>query len=219
MSDDSKPPHIHANYITAQANRAAALAALVQAVSLVESIARKGICDNKDFERCIHSLFAPASDNVVELYGGRKNIQTGLRITAKLLQGQNIDQAKALLAYSAGLIALEKRLSKNKPMLTALAKGMLRTQKQSEYFDSQTHGNVIAGIANLYGETISTLKPRIIVRGKPEYLKIPANTHKVRVLLLSGIRAAHLWHKHGGGHLRLLIGRKKLAQQIELLQE
>ena len=216
----SETPHIHANQTTAQANRAIALAAVTQAASLVESIARNGMCDAEDFQTMISSLFAENGNHVGSIYGGIYHLRSGLHLSAKLLTGANIEQAKPLLTYAAGLMALEKRLSKNRSMLSDIGEGMQRIKKQSDYFGSETHASVIGGIADLYGNTISTLKPSIIVRGKPEHLKQSANTNKVRALLFSGIRAAHLWHQHGGGHIRLLLGRKKLHQQtLKLLEE
>jgi len=215
----SDTPHIHVNQATAQANRALALAAVTQAASLVESIARNGMCDAEDFQAMISSLFAENRDHIGSIYGGVYHLRSGLHISGKLLNGTNIEQAKPLLSYAAGLMALEKRLSKNKPMLATIGEGMQRIKKQSDYFGSETHASVIGGIADLYGNTISTLKPSIIVKGKPEHLKQSANTNKVRALLFAGIRAAHLWHQHGGGHFRLLIGRKKLYQQTQKLLE
>lgn len=212
-------PHIHANQATAQANRAVALAAVVLAASLVENIARNGKCDTEDFETMIGSLFTEGGDHVSGVYGGLHPIRAGLHLSGKLLTGTRIEVAKPLLTYSAGLMALEKKLSKDKNMLAAIGEGMQRIKKQSDYFDSMTHPSVIGGIANLYGNTLSTLKPSIIVRGKPEYLKQGDNRNKVRALLFSGVRAAHYWRKHGGGHLRLLVGRKGLHQQTKALLE
>lgn len=215
----SDTPHIHANQATAQANRAIALAAVTQASSLVDCIARNGTCDAEDFQTMISSLFADNGSHVGSVYGGIYHLRAGLHLSAKLLTGSNVEQAKPLLTYAAGLIALEKRLAKKSEMLATIGEGMQRIKKQSDYFGSETHASVIGGIADLYGNTISSLKPSIIVRGKPEHLKQSINTNKVRALLFAGIRAAHLWHLHGGGHIRLLMGRKKLHQQTRKLIE
>lgn len=202
------------------ANRATALGALMQCVSLVEQIARKGECDHDDFQCCINSLFHNgSSQHVAEHYGGIRHLQHGLHLANRLMTGQQVDNAKALYSYSAGLMALEKKLGKSPEVLKKLADGMQRVSKQVEYFHSQHHENVIAGIAGVYGETISTIKPRIIVRGKSEHLRISDNTHQIRTLLLAGIRAAHLWHKNGGSHLKLLLQRKKLAAEMLRLIE
>ncbi|MDQ6990602.1 MAG: high frequency lysogenization protein HflD [Mariprofundaceae bacterium] len=204
----SQTQHAHARII--------ALAALMQAAKLVDDIARKGICDAEDFHALLHSLFADGQQSPDDIFGGRQQLKTGLTLAKQLLSGEeNIEQAKIAMSYTAGMIAVEKRLSKQGDMLSVIADGMARIEKQRDYFGSVTHESVVGGIADLYGETISTLKPRIIVHGKPELLRQSVNTNKVRAILFSGVRAAHLWQQHKGGHFRLLFGRKKLLQDIE----
>jgi len=196
--------------------RIIALAALMQTSKLVDDIARKGICDGNDFHALINSLFTDTTKPEA-LFGGNSHLQVGLLLSRHLLSGENVDQAKAIMAYTASLIAVEKKLNKNPDMLQSIAAGMQRIQKQATYFGSSSHESVVGGIADLYGNTISTLKPRIIVHGKPEILRQHSNTNKVRALLFSGIRAAHLWRQHKGGHFRLLFGRKKLLRDIDII--
>ncbi|MBL4775339.1 MAG: high frequency lysogenization protein HflD [Mariprofundus sp.] len=202
--------------------RATALAAITQAIYLVNNIARKGMADTEDCRIMMESIFADSASHtakpVADLYGGTVALHTGLRICSQLLQGEKIPDAKAMMVYSAGLMALERRLRKNAPMRQKLADGMQRISQQRQYFGDAMHQNVIAAVADLYGETISTMKPRIIVRGKPEYLSQSSNTYRVRALLMSGLRAAHLWQQHGGGHLSLLLRRKSLLRELELLR-
>ena len=199
-------------------NRAISLAALAQSAYLVDRLARTGNADADDFRILVESLFASGDKaNPDAAYGDLAHLQTGLRIALSLLKGEPFAQAKTLLTYSAGLFALEKKLRKQPAMRKTIAAGMQRCRGQADYFGSKTHESVVAGIAGLYAETISTLSPRIIVRGKPEYLRTPAITNKVRTLLLAGIRAAHLWRKHGGTHLQLIVFRKRLIRQIEQL--
>jgi len=202
--------------------RAAALAALTQATYLVNRIARNGTADTEDCGVLMESIFADganhASQSVLDLYGGAAQLDTGLRICSQLLQGEQIPDAKAMMVYSAGLIALERRLRKNAPMRQHIADGMQRITQQRQYFGDAMHSNVIAALADLYGNTISTMKPRIIVRGKPEYLSQTNNTQRVRALLMSGLRAAHLWQHHGGGHISLFLRRKALLRELDLLR-
>jgi len=197
-------------------NRIIALAALMQTSKLVDDIARKGICDGEDFHALLNSLFTN-TEKAEALFGGFSHLQAGLLLSKHLLSGKNVEQAKSIMAYTASIIAVEKKLNKNTDMLQSIAAGMQRVQKQAVYFGSPDHESVIGGIADLYGHTISTLKPRIIIRGKPEILRQHSNTNKVRALLLSGIRAAHLWRQHKGGHFRLLFGRKKLLHDIDAI--
>jgi len=209
------------SHTTPLSQRVAALAAQTQAVYLVEGIARKGIVDAEDCKVLLDSLFVEThggQQSVCEMYGGVSSLNTGLRICSGLLQGGNLSQGKALLVYSGGLITLERRLGKNTAMRLKLAEGMKRITSQRQYFGDAMHSNVIAAIADLYGETISNMKPRIIVHGKSEYLGQTANTQRVRALLMAGLRAAHLWHKHGGGHVGLLLRRKAILRELELLQ-
>ncbi|MDQ6974144.1 MAG: high frequency lysogenization protein HflD [Mariprofundaceae bacterium] len=199
--------HAHARVI--------ALAALMQAAKSVDDIARKGICDAEDFHALLHSLFADGQQSPELIFGGRHRLKTGLTLAKHLLSGEKIEQAKTAMSYTAGMMAVEKRLRKQPDMLQTIANSMARIEKQREYFGSISHESVVGAIADVYGDTISTLKPRIIVHGKPELLRQSINTNKVRALLFSGVRAAHLWQKHKGGHFRLLFGRKRLLHDIE----
>lgn len=167
----------------------------------------------------IASLTATPQADPAACYGGLKGLHSGVLNAIYILQGKKMEQAKPVLTYVAGLMTLEKKLARNPKMLGQLAEGLTRIERQSEYFGSVTHENVIANIAGLYGETVSTLNPRIIVRGKPEHLRQSSNTNRVRALLLSGIRAAHLWRTHGGSNMRFLFGRRQLIRQLQALQE
>ena len=72
-------------------------------------------------------------------------------------------------------------------------------------------------ISGLYSETISHIAPRIVVNGKPQYLKNERTTDWIRTLLLAGLRSAMLWNQLGGGRFELMFGRKKIMQEAESL--
>jgi len=203
-------------------HRVLALAAMVQCAHLVSGIARRGVADAVEIETCISSIFAPSGDTPEKMYGDITKLRTGLVTLSRLLQSKDIkdpQRTKELMAYTAAMITLERKLVRNPAMLKKLAEGMQRIKKQSEYFKGFMHDNIIAAISDLYGETISTMKPRIIVRGKSDYLRHSGNTNKVRALLLAGIRGAYLWRIHGGSHLQLLLRRRALGRKAsELLR-
>jgi len=218
------PQHNSKNKHDILQNRVLALAAMVQCAQLVSGIARKGVADAVEIETCISSIFAPSTSVPEHMYGGIAKLRTGLITLSHLLQGddmgKDIQRVKELMAYTGSMMTLERKLSRNPDMLKELAEGMQRIEKQSEYFNGFMHDNIIAAIADLYGETISTMKPRIIVRGKSDYLRHSGNTNKVRALLLAGIRGAHLWRIHGGSHLQLLLRRRALGRKAaELLKQ
>jgi high frequency lysogenization protein len=72
-------------------------------------------------------------------------------------------------------------------------------------------------ISGLYTDTISKLSPRIVVNGKPQYLKNDRTVDWVRTLLLAGLRSATLWNQLGGGRFELMFGRKKIMREAESL--
>jgi len=197
--------------------RAIALAALVQAARLVDDIARKGNCDAEDFHTLVASLFRCRSDDPAALYGEIGKLRVGLKLCSQILSGGDLDRTKIIMGYVAGLMALEKKLSGQPKMLAGIGDGIERIRRQADYFGSHAHESVVANLAALYGETLSTLTPRIIVRGKQEYLRHSSNTERVRAVLFAGIRAAHLWREHGGSRLTLLLQRKALLQECDEL--
>jgi high frequency lysogenization protein len=81
------------------------------------------------------------------------------------------------------------------------------------------HPEVIARLGACYQQTLSTLRPRIIVHGEPATLGDPDNRQRIRALLLAAIRAAVLWRQCGGGRLTLLLHRRQLLQSLAQLQD
>ncbi|RMH62449.1 MAG: lysogenization regulator HflD [Zetaproteobacteria bacterium] len=197
--------------------RTLALAAMLQAARMVDRLARKGTCDAEDFAIFVKAIFAPAEQRVERVYGDARHLRVGLRLLHDLLAGQQLERGQDILRMSATLMTLEKRLSRNANMLGKLADGLARIRRQAEYFHDTTHETVIANLADLYGETLSTMKPRVIVHGKQVYLRQSEHTRRIRTLLLSAIRAAHLWRKHGGSHFTLLLRRRALLRAADAL--
>ena len=197
--------------------RVLALAAMLQTAHLVRGIARKGVADAGEIRHCLSGILS--ADDAGKQMLQPTSLRSGLIFLQDILRGNamrtDARDARELLAYCAGMMTIEKKLSRNRHMLQQLADGIERIRRQRDYFGDIMHENVIAAIAGLYGETVSTLKPRIIVHGKPHHLGQPRNTQTVRALLLGGIRAAHLWRVHGGGKLQLLLRRRALAREAE----
>jgi len=212
------PQHSHKDSNNILHHQVLALATMAQCAHLVSGIARKGVADTVEIETCISSIFASSGNTPEQMYGDIAKLRTGLVTLSRLLQGaemgKDVQRTRELMAYTAAMMTLERKLTRNPAILKKLAEGMQRIEKQSEYFKSFMHDNVIAAISALYGETISTMKPRIIVRGKSDYLRHSINTNKVRALLLAGIRGAHLWRTHGGNHLQLLLRRRAIAREV-----
>ncbi len=193
-------------------SRVIALAALAHIAWMVNALARQGRCDEQMFDWLAARLFAS------KISAGDWLHAVCLRTLRQQLRGEFDAHAKTIMHYMMGLLTLEKRLSQQPEMLQVLAERLQQIADNKDFFGQELHENTIAAIASLYGETISTLKPRIVIHGKPEYLNHSSNTNRLRTLLLVGIRAAYVWRQHGGNHFRLIVERKKMLDALDSLQ-
>ena len=91
-----------------------------------------------------------------------------------------------------------------------LGERISQVKRQLHHFDLLDE-QVLANLASIYSEHISPIGPRIQVAGTPIYLQQPLVQHKVRALLLAGIRATVLWRQVGGRRRHILFARKKLV--------
>ncbi len=188
-----------------------ALAGIIQATKLVQEIASHGTVDQANFEVCIHSLFETNPRDTASVYGGVEGVRPGLIVLTEQLGEQQHKRDMEITKYVISVMHLEKKLSKRPDMLKTIGQGIDKAREQAGHF-SMTHENVIANLADLYVNTISTLQPRIIVNGEHGYLTDPDNANKIRALLLAAIRSAVLWRQCGGNRLQLLLNRKKIIQ-------
>lgn len=197
-------------------DRTLALAGLFQSAWLVDQVARTGIIPQAEYETTIGSLFefSPASTEAV--FGSRYEIRRGIQTLAEQLEGSEEKRNLYVMRYAIGLIQLERKLAANTAMLAKISDELEGTQHQLKHF-GLTHSNVIARLADIYSNTISTLTPRIMVSGENNHLQKQENANKVRALLLAGIRAAVLWQQCGGKRWHLLLQRGKLLREARLL--
>lgn len=195
--------------------QAIALAGVFQAAQLVEDLATKNMLEQKALETSINSILITSPETTAEIYGGQiSNLATGIKSLKQLLEKANYNPR--VTNYAMGILILNTRLQKDSSMLTALGQRLEVIQAQAQHFHP-THENVLAALAELYQNTLSTLGYRIQVQGEANILQQQANADKIRALLLAGIRSAMLWQQSGGKRWQLLFMRKKLLQQINKL--
>ncbi len=192
-----------------QLNRALALAGVVQIASLVKQLAWKGTLSQQDLETSIHSIFQVIPANVIEVYGSKQNVRRGLEQLIALLSEQKGPKDPEIARYTISLLHLERLLIKKPAMLNIVQRGVERAKNQAYHF-SPTHDNVIANLASVYTDSLSTFKFRIHVAGEGAHLTNNNNVNKVRVLLLAGIRSAVLWRQLGGSRWQLVFGKKTI---------
>jgi len=194
-----------------------AFSGIWQAVKLVQQIARTGNVDADDFEASLKTLYVTDPKTTDDVYGSIGAMSTGLNTILGQFGDATDQRDMELTKYVIGLMTLERRLAKQPELLKKIANGLELAKSQVEHFGSTTHENIIAGLADLYANTISTIQPKIIVQGEQGYLSNPANAAKVRVLLLAGIRSTVLWYQCGGRRLSLIFSRSKLLKQTKAL--
>jgi len=199
-------------------NRTIALAGVCQAAFYANELASTGrVRDIHGYEASLQSLYVIDCDDISEIYGSEmSNLQTGLKTLCYAFNRDN--DYITVLKYILTLLTLERKLNKNSDYLAKIQKGII----DSKHFilpDDQYSTAVISKLANTYSSTVSLLQPRIILNGKPEFLKQTATTEKIRAILLAGIRSAVLWTQMGGSQWQLLFKRKLLVDTASQLKK
>lgn len=189
-----------------------ALAGVFQSVYLVREIAHHGTVPSNLLEVSIRSLFEMDPPDTESVYGGRSELHIGLKLLKDQIGGDTKKADIEITKYVVSLLHLERKLVRNQALMGRLKEGITRARTQVEHY-SYTHENVLAALADLYVNTVSTLTPRIIVSGQRGHLTNPANANKVRALLLAAVRSVVLWRQSGGNRFQLLFKRKQLAAE------
>lgn len=196
-------------------NQTIALAGIAQTTALVDQLATTGTADINSMETSIGSVLKIDSDSVIDVYGSLKGIKLGLEQLQAQMTGYKVTNPQQA-RYAATLVFLENELSRREDMLKTIKTGILKAQNQTEHF-GLLHENVLANLAEIYQSTISTLQPRVMVNGEPEFLSRPDIANKIRALLLAGIRSAILWKQCGGSRWKFLFFRKKIQNELKNL--
>lgn len=195
-----------------------ALAAVVQAASLVEQLARTGELKQALSEPLVAAIFNQSPSSFEEIYGSPNQLALGLNNLETILGTSQQRVSPDIARYTLGLLHLEAKLRKQPEMLNQLGQGVQAASRQAEHFGIQ-HENTLASLAELYKSTLSHLSFRIQVIGNPTYLQNTHTANKVRTLLLAGIRAAALWRQAGGRRWHFVLKRKAFANAITELKK
>jgi high frequency lysogenization protein len=202
--------------LTPVENQAIALAGVFQAASLVDQLSITGKINQSAFDCSFDSLFTFEAPTTLEVYGDLANIQSGLKALEMYLSGEGGKPTKAMTYYILTLLKIAKQLKKNDTMSSKIFEKLQEIDTQSSAFEF-SRSNVTSKIGALYQETISTVSPRVIVKGEQSYLSNADTLAKIRTLLLAGIRSAILWNQIGGTQWRLLFTRASYVRSAEKL--
>lgn len=155
-----------------------------------------------------HAIFCTDPDSVSSVYGGLSAVGDGIAYLKAQLYGRKKDAQSALVArYMGQILRLSRRLMHDESARNQL-RGVIDRARLAE-----SH-NVEDILAEGYQNTISPLKPRIMLRGHETYLKNPVIQARVRVQLMAAIRCGYMWRQCGGNIPALFYRRKALVSAL-----
>lgn len=191
-----------------------ALAGLCQAAALVKKIARGGEFDNQTLMASLNSITITNSENTEQVFGDTSQLTLGYQTLIAQLSGQSVNKDVEITRYIANLLSIERKLSSSKKNMAALGERISNVQRQQLHLDL-TDNQELSNLASIYTDVVSPVARKIQVAGDPEMLKLPDNQHRVRALLLAGIRAAVLWRQLGGKRRHILFSRQQIIDSAE----
>jgi high frequency lysogenization protein len=199
-------------------NQVLALAGMFQAAAVIDELAFGGSLDEAAFEASLDSLFTFEAENPRQVFGGVEKLERGFRALEAYLGGDLAGGSRNIAYYVLSMMKIALRLSRDDELSRAMLVRLHDIQRSGRDFRMSRSALVIK-IDGLYQESISNLRPRIMVAGEQNYLTNNDTAARVRTLLLAGIRAAVLWRQLGGSKWKLLFSRKRYVAVARYLAE
>lgn len=192
-------------------DRVLALAGLAQSLQQVRRIAESGQSETAAARPVLDSVFRIDADTPAQVYGGARALEPGLRAVGDYLGNRGNDPLLPRLGLAT--LQLERRFSGEPNTLAAVGNGIATIATQAEAHGS-VHPDVLAALGGLYADTISHLRPRIMVQGNPHYLGQAGVVSEIRALLLAAVRSALLWRQLGGSQWQFLFARRAMVKAV-----
>jgi high frequency lysogenization protein len=192
-------------------DRMLALAGLVQALAQVRRIADTGQAEAAILATALDSVFRIDADSPSAVYGGETALRPGLLLLRDYFRNETRDELLPRLALA--VLQLERRFARD-PMAQQVHDGILALAPSAQRLGS-VHPEVLATLGSLYSDTISHLRPRVMVQGNPHYLGQAGVVAEIRAVLLAALRSAVLWRQLGGSLWDFLLRRRDMVAAIE----
>lgn len=192
--------------------RVLALAGMVQSLKLVRQIAETGHADTGSQRIVLDSVFRIDADSVDAVYGGSSQLRHGLLTMRDHLVDRGGDQMLPKLGMS--ILQIERRFVGDEGMAEQVIDGLRKLDAAAQRQGS-IHPDVIGRLGQLYADTISHLRPKVIVQGNPHYLQQPEVVAEIRALLLAALRSAVLWRQVGGSYWDFVFRRRAMMEVVE----
>lgn len=176
-------------------SRVLALAGLLQALKLVRQIAETGHADGEGERNALDSVFRIDASSTEAVYGNARALRGGLLLLRDYFTDRSGDQALPKLGMA--VLQIERRFVGEDAVAQQVLEGIRSLEGIAERQGS-IHPDVISKLGQLYADTISHLRPKVIVQGNPHYLQQADVVAEIRALLLAALRSAVLWRQMGG---------------------
>jgi high frequency lysogenization protein len=196
---------------TARDDRVLALAGLVQALQQVRRIADTGQADAQILTAALDSVFRIDADSTSGVYGGVSSVRPGLLLLRRYFANEARDELLPRLTLA--VLQLERRFARD-AVATKVHDGIVALAPAAQSQGS-SHPEVLSALGNLYAQTVSQLRPRVLVKGNPHYLGQPAVVAEIRAVLLAALRSAVLWRQMGGSLWDFLLRRREMVTAID----
>ncbi len=194
-------------------DRVLALAGIAQALQQVRRIAETGHSEASVVRAAMDSVFRIDAESPAAVYGGKASLAPGLKVLQGYFNNQNRDDALPRLALA--VLQLERRFVKEGATVDKVHAGILRAASQAAELGDSAHPDVLTALGGLYADTISQLRPRVMVQGNPHYLGQAGVVAEIRALLLAAVRSAVLWRQLGGNYWDFLFSKRGMVEAIE----
>lgn len=194
-------------------DRVLALAGIAQALQQVRRIAETGHSENAIVRTAMDSVLRIDATSPAAVYGSATQVEAGLRLLRDYFRNQGKDDLLPRLALS--VMQLERRFVREGATIDKVEAGIQRAAGIAKERGDSSHPDVLSAMGALYADTISQLKPKIMVQGNPHYLGQAMVVSEIRALLLAAVRSAVLWRQLGGSYWDFLFSRKAMLEAIE----
>lgn len=186
-----------------------ALAGVAQFALYAHELATNGMQPGVRINRALHAIYCTDPDRCDDVFDGVAGSVDGQRFLRIQLQGgirSDKDMAQ-VSRYVGQILRLSGRLQNDPQRLQQVGAAVDQARTLSAEYAP-------AVLDEAYQQTISSLRPRLMIQGQQEYLANPRNTALVRCFLMAAVRCAILWRQSGGGLWRLVLQRKGLAAAL-----
>lgn len=193
-------------------SRVLALAGMMQALKLVRQIADTGHADGEGERNALDSVFRIDAASAEAVYGNSRAVRGGLLLLRDYFTDRSSDQALPKLGMA--VLQIERRFVGDDAVARQVLDG-IRTLEGIAERQGSIHPDVISKLGQLYADTVSHLRPKVIVQGNPHYLQQADVVAEIRALLLAALRSAVLWRQMGGTMWDFVLSKRAMIAAIE----